>query len=189
MLQVDSIIKYFIIFHKIFIYLFIQATGGLVVAAVIKYAGTSQNIIYFKRKLINNNYYFYVDNILKGFATSVSIILSCLVSYVVFHDLNLDVTFVLGTGLVISATFLYGIQSHQSGAGSTPLGSSLAAQSSNSLSSSSSTMSEDTLVPVDRFGKASSCNNDHRTYHKLSSSSNVWFINVCLAANLFHKSS
>jgi hypothetical protein len=59
-------------------------------------------------------FFFYLDNILKGFATSVSIILSCLFSYVVFHDLNLDLTFVLGTGLVIGATFLYGIQSHQS---------------------------------------------------------------------------
>ncbi len=55
-----------------------------------------------------------LDNILKGFATSVSIILSCLCSYVVFHDLNLDLTFVLGTGLVIGATFIYGIQSHPS---------------------------------------------------------------------------
>lgn len=76
----------------VWLVIMLQAMGGLVVAAVIKYA----------------------DNILKGFATSVSIILSCLFSYVVFHDLNLDLTFVLGTGLVIGATFLYGVQSHQS---------------------------------------------------------------------------
>ena len=55
--------------------LFIQATGGLLIAAVIKFA----------------------DNILKGFATSVSIVLSCLVSYVVFHDLKLETNFILGT--------------------------------------------------------------------------------------------
>ena len=54
-----------------------------------------------------------LDNILKGFATSVSIILSCLCSYVVFNDLSLDLTFVLGTALVIGATFIYGLQSHQ----------------------------------------------------------------------------
>merc|ERR1712071_397214 len=68
----------------------LQASGGLLVAAVIKYA----------------------DNILKGFATSISIILSCLFSYVVFHDLELEFNFLLGTGFVIAATFLYGIQSH-----------------------------------------------------------------------------
>jgi len=68
----------------------LQASGGLLVAAVIKYA----------------------DNILKGFATSISIILSCLFSYVVFHDLELELNFLLGTGLVITATFLYGMQSH-----------------------------------------------------------------------------
>ena len=54
----------------------------------------------------------YADNILKGFATSISIILSCLFSYVVFHDLELELNFLLGTGLVITATFLYGMQSH-----------------------------------------------------------------------------
>lgn len=65
-----------------------QASGGLLVAAVIKYA----------------------DNILKGFATSVSIILSCLCSYVVFGDLEITPQFVFGTATVIGATFLYGIQ-------------------------------------------------------------------------------
>lgn len=55
---------------------------------------------------------FVKDNILKGFSTSVSIVLSCLVSHAVFEDLELDLNFILGTGLVIGATFLYGIQSH-----------------------------------------------------------------------------
>lgn len=54
------------------------------------------------------------DNILKGFATSVSIVLSCLFSFIVFRDLQLELNFILGTGLVIGATFLYGMQSHQS---------------------------------------------------------------------------
>ena len=43
-----------------------QALGGLVIAAVIKYA----------------------DNILKGFATSLSIILSTLISYFWLHDFD-----------------------------------------------------------------------------------------------------
>lgn len=53
------------------------------------------------------------DNILKGFATSVSIVLSCLFSFIVFRDLQLELNFMLGTSLVIGATFLYGMQSHQ----------------------------------------------------------------------------
>lgn len=47
-----------------FFYYFPQALGGLVIAAVIKYA----------------------DNILKGFATSLSIILSTLISYFLLED-------------------------------------------------------------------------------------------------------
>lgn len=46
--------------------LYLQALGGLVVAMVIKYA----------------------DNILKGFATSLSIIISALISYLVLDDFN-----------------------------------------------------------------------------------------------------
>ena len=49
--------------NKMYFYFILQAFGGLVVAAVVKYA----------------------DNILKGFATSVSIVVSSLVS---FHFLN-----------------------------------------------------------------------------------------------------
>ncbi|PWA17367.1 hypothetical protein CCH79_00011224, partial [Gambusia affinis] len=60
--------------------------GGLVVAVVIKYA----------------------DNILKGFATSVSIIVSTLISYFLLNDFNPTGVFFLGATLVIAATFLYG---------------------------------------------------------------------------------
>ena len=49
-------------------FLFPQALGGLVIAAVIKYA----------------------DNILKGFATSLSIILSSIVSYFLLQDFSPD---------------------------------------------------------------------------------------------------
>lgn len=48
----------------------------------------------------------YADNILKGFATSISIILSCIVSIYVF-DFVLTFQFFLGASLVISSVFLY----------------------------------------------------------------------------------
>ena len=62
-----------------------QAFGGLLVAVVVKYA----------------------DNILKGFATSFSIILSCVVSIYLFN-FNLSVQFVLGAVLVMAAIYFYG---------------------------------------------------------------------------------
>ncbi|XP_030378554.1 UDP-galactose translocator isoform X2 [Scaptodrosophila lebanonensis] len=63
----------------------LQAGGGLIVAAVVKYA----------------------DNILKGFATSLAIIISCIASIYIF-DFNLTLQFSCGAGLVISSIFLYG---------------------------------------------------------------------------------
>lgn len=67
----------------------LQALGGLVIAAVIKYA----------------------DNILKGFATSLSIILSTLISYFWLQDFVPTSIFFIGAILVIAATFLYGYES------------------------------------------------------------------------------
>lgn len=68
------------------IYLVIlQAGGGLLVAVVVKYA----------------------DNILKGFATSLSIIISCVASIYLFN-FTLTVQFAIGAMLVIGAIFLYG---------------------------------------------------------------------------------
>lgn len=63
----------------------LQAAGGLIVAVVVKYA----------------------DNILKGFATSVAIVISCVASMYIF-DFHLTVQFALGTVLVIGSIFLYG---------------------------------------------------------------------------------
>lgn len=63
----------------------LQAAGGLIVAVVVKYA----------------------DNILKGFATSVAIVISCVVSMYLF-DFKLTVQFTIGTLLVIGSIFLYG---------------------------------------------------------------------------------
>lgn len=64
---------------------FMYALGGLVVAAVVKYA----------------------DNILKGFATSLAIVIACVASIYMF-DFNVTYLFVLGTSLVIVSIFMYG---------------------------------------------------------------------------------
>jgi len=73
----------------VFIIIILQAFGGLVVAMTVKYA----------------------DNILKGFATSISIIVSSVFSYLVLNDLSPGGYFVFGTCLVILATFMYGSSS------------------------------------------------------------------------------
>jgi len=65
----------------------LQAVGGLVVAAVLKYA----------------------DNILKCFGNAVSIILSCLLSASLLQEFVPDSLFVLGTLLVLLATSLYSL--------------------------------------------------------------------------------
>lgn len=69
----------------------LQAGGGLLVAMVVKYA----------------------DNILKGFATSLSIIISCVASIYLFN-FRLTVQFAIGASLVIGAIFLYGYMPKQS---------------------------------------------------------------------------
>jgi len=63
----------------------LQAVGGLIVAMVMKYA----------------------DNILKGFATSVSIVLSTLMSYYLLGDFEPNTAFFSGASIVILATFVY----------------------------------------------------------------------------------
>lgn len=65
----------------------LQAVGGLIVAVVVKYA----------------------DNILKGFATSLAIVISCIGSIYIF-DFELSLQFVLGAAFVILSIFLYGYQ-------------------------------------------------------------------------------
>jgi len=65
----------------------LQAVGGLVVAAVLKYA----------------------DNILKCFGNALSIAISCLLSAVLLQEFVPDFLFALGTLLVLLATTLYSI--------------------------------------------------------------------------------
>ncbi|XP_063064785.1 UDP-galactose translocator [Engraulis encrasicolus] len=63
-----------------------QAFGGLLVAVVVKYA----------------------DNILKGFATSFSIIISTVLSIYLF-GFHVDLLFTAGAGLVIGAVYMYSL--------------------------------------------------------------------------------
>ncbi|KAF4072563.1 hypothetical protein AMELA_G00264360 [Ameiurus melas] len=66
--------------------IFNQAFGGLLVAVVVKYA----------------------DNILKGFATSFSIVVSTVTSVYLF-GFHVDFLFTLGAGLVIGAVYMYSL--------------------------------------------------------------------------------
>lgn len=63
----------------------LQAGGGLIVAMVVKYA----------------------DNILKGFATSLAIVISCIASIYMF-EFHLTLQFTVGAAFVIFSIFLYG---------------------------------------------------------------------------------
>ncbi|CAB4030932.1 UDP-N-acetylglucosamine transporter-like [Paramuricea clavata] len=64
---------------------FLQAFNGLVIATVVKYA----------------------DNILKGFATSISIIVSSVISYYFLQDFEVSKQFLAGASAVLLATYLY----------------------------------------------------------------------------------
>ncbi len=72
--------NYFVIYVVL-----LQAIGGLLVAVVVKYA----------------------DNILKGFATSLAIVLSCILSMYLF-DFKINFKFIAGANFVIASVFLYG---------------------------------------------------------------------------------
>jgi len=63
----------------------LQALGGIVVALVVKHA----------------------DSLLKGFSTAISIVVSCLVSYTFFGEVQLSPMFVIGVSLVIISTLMY----------------------------------------------------------------------------------
>ena len=69
----------------VWVVIFLQAVGGLVVAVVVKYA----------------------DNILKGFAASFSIITSLIMCYFMF-DFHPNATFMVGAALVNVSMYMYG---------------------------------------------------------------------------------
>lgn len=75
--------------------IFNQAFGGLLVAVVVKYA----------------------DNILKGFATSFSIIVSTVMSIYLF-GFHVDLLFTAGAGLVIGAVYMYSLPKAPAGSAS-----------------------------------------------------------------------
>ena len=72
--------------RSVWLLVMIQAGGGLLVAIVIKHA----------------------DNILKGFATALAILLSGLLS-AAFLDFTPSLHFLVGAGIVIAATFMYSV--------------------------------------------------------------------------------
>ncbi|EPB80428.1 putative UDP-galactose translocator [Ancylostoma ceylanicum] len=72
----------------IWIVVALQAYGGLVIALVVKYA----------------------DNILKGFAVSLSIILSSFISWWFLADFTPSLMFAAGATIVIVSTFMYGYE-------------------------------------------------------------------------------
>ena len=62
----------------------VQAVGGLIVAVVVKYA----------------------DNVLKTFASSFGIVISCIIS-AIFFDFHPNVAFLIGASFVVMSTVLY----------------------------------------------------------------------------------
>lgn len=71
--------------HYVWLVIILQAAGGLIVAIVVKYA----------------------DNVLKGFATSISIVLSCMTSAYLFHDVSLNIAFSVGALIVLLGNILF----------------------------------------------------------------------------------
>lgn len=69
----------------VWLVILLQAGGGIIVAVVVKFA----------------------DNILKGFATSLAIILSCIISVYILN-FKLTAQFVMGATLVMGSVYLYG---------------------------------------------------------------------------------
>ncbi|XP_037335696.2 UDP-galactose translocator isoform X1 [Pungitius pungitius] len=93
---------------------FNQAFGGLLVAVVVKYA----------------------DNILKGFATSLSIVVSTVTSVYLF-GFQVDLLFTVGAGLVIGAVYMYSL----------PKGASTSTSASTSASVASPTTEMEAFLP------------------------------------------
>ncbi|KAK7508402.1 hypothetical protein BaRGS_00000641, partial [Batillaria attramentaria] len=64
-----------------------QAVLGLIISLVMKYA----------------------DNILKGFASAISIVLTTFISYILMHDLVPSCSFLIGTAVVMGSVLLYNV--------------------------------------------------------------------------------
>ncbi|XP_069572695.1 UDP-galactose translocator [Brachyistius frenatus] len=104
--------------------IFNQAFGGLLVAVVVKYA----------------------DNILKGFATSFSIIISTVMSIYLFA-FRVDLLFTAGAGLVIGAVYMYSLPKASDGAASSSSSSSSSSSASSSLPSTDGGADMEAFLP------------------------------------------
>lgn len=74
--------------NSVVLLIMIQSIGGILTSIVIKYAG----------------------NILKNFATTISIIITILISLIIFENYELDAYCMVGTTTIIIATLIYGIK-------------------------------------------------------------------------------
>lgn len=81
----------------------------------------------------------YADNVLKGFATSLSIILSAIVSAMYFHDISINFAFVTGSMVVLASVYLYG---YVPSAGKSSSSSSVTTSSSSNSSSGNNDIDE-----------------------------------------------
>ena len=51
----------------------------------------------------------YADNVLKGFATSFSVVLSCVISSILLNDQSMNSCFVCGAVIVVSSALVYSL--------------------------------------------------------------------------------
>uniref|UniRef100_UPI0037E8A4F5 UDP-galactose translocator isoform X1 n=1 Tax=Semicossyphus pulcher TaxID=241346 RepID=UPI0037E8A4F5 len=119
--------------------IFNQAFGGLLVAVVVKYA----------------------DNILKGFATSFSIIVSTVTSIYLF-GFHVDLLFTAGAGLVIGAVYMYSLPKAAGGSSSPSSSSSVAASEAPPRTGGGEEM--EAFLPKAQGGVASPPSAVHITY-------------------------
>jgi hypothetical protein len=60
----------------------------------------------------------YADNVIKGFATSISVVLSCLVARVVFEsESDFNVLFLLGAAVVCASAVIFNTYPHTAASG------------------------------------------------------------------------
>ncbi|GAA6061771.1 hypothetical protein JCM10212_001377 [Sporobolomyces blumeae] len=103
----------------------IQVFGGLITALVIRYS----------------------DNIMKGFATSLAIVLSFIAGVILF-DFNVTTSFLVGTAMVVTATYLYNApDAPRRGLGTTALPSSNPSTPGSSISARGSFSGPATMSP------------------------------------------
>jgi solute carrier family 35 (UDP-sugar transporter), member A1/2/3 len=86
----------------------------------------------------------YADNVLKGFATSFSVILSCIISSWLLEAANMNAIFTLGAATVVASALVYSLFPAQSVASTIPSAARINKKDSNA--SDSNLQSRDTNV-------------------------------------------